>query len=627
VDRLKPQGRTLEEFKPLGPAEQQLLEACQKGVVAVLGTEVPESATDALRVRAAFLRFLLLGGSKQAPVHERGVRLLGAFVEGLLDVTGCRIAANVGLQRCRFDTRVLAQDAQVEGLLTFEGSHLAGGLDAGRLRCSAGVYLRNGFKATGEVRLPGAKIGDDLDCKGGQFEVKIGDALSADGAVVKGDVFLGYGFKATGRVRLLGAQIGGDLNCTAGQFKVKEGDALSADGAVVKGSVFLRDGFKATGQVRLLGARIGAFLACTRGQFEVKEGDALLADRAVVKGVVHLSDGFKATGQVKLLGAQVGGDLVCAGGQFEAKEGDALILQKAVVRGAWLIYGLSPAARINARHADVAVLVDELAAWAPGSVLDGLRYAAIAGKAPTRGTDRLEWLRRQRADHLGNTGFCPQPWRQVQRVLRDMGHTEDAKQVGIAYEDHLRAIGRIGLAPPGTPGPIRWLKRVAAKSAHYGFGKLAGYGYRPIRLVGWMVSVWLLCGAGYWYLALPPRSALAPSDPLVFLNSSYEECQPDRKEKPGNWFLCGPLRGEYATFSPLAFSLDVMLPLVDLGQEKSWGAFVPTPKDNPVEELFGHFHWGHAARLLIWLQTLFGWLSSLLLVAIVSGFSRRNEEG
>lgn len=581
MERLKPKGRTLEEFEPLGPGEQLLLEACRTGEVATLGTATPTEVTDAQRVRAPFLRFLLLGGDERAPLHEHGVRLRGAFVEGTVDLQGCRIPASVALNRCYFDSKIFAMDAQVDGLLNLQGSHLTYGLAADRLRCSTDVFLRNGFKATGEVRL-------------------------------------------------LGAQIDGALSCQGGQFEVKEGNALSADRLVIKGSVFLNDGFEATGQVRLLGAQIDGNLSCNGGQFAVKKGNALTAERAVVKGSVFLNDGFKATGQVRLLGVQIDGNLSCRGGQFEGKNDVALSLAGAVVRGTWRLDGLPQPVLVDASHADVAVLEDELAAWASGSVLDGLRYAALGGRALSNGMDRLEWLRKQGEEHLGivagGANFCPQPWRQMQRVLREMGHTEDAKRLGIAFEDHLRDIGRVGSSPPGTPAPLAWLKRVAAQGAHYAFGKLAGYGYRPIRLVAWMVSVWLLCGALYWCLALPPHSALAPSDPLVFHNERYKECLPDDEVKPGNWYLCSPLRAEYATFSPFAFSLDVMLPLVDLGQEKTWGAFVPTPKENPLEELFGHRHWGHWARLLIWLETLFGWLSSLLLVAIVSGFSRRNDE-
>ena len=66
---------------------------------------------------------------------------------------------------------------------------------------------------------------------------------------MEGSVFLRDGFKAEGQVRLLGATIGGNLDCGKGQFTKAEGNALHADGVRVEGSVFLRDCFKAEGQV------------------------------------------------------------------------------------------------------------------------------------------------------------------------------------------------------------------------------------------------------------------------------------------------------------------------------------------------------------------------------------------
>lgn len=827
MNHIKPLGRALTDFEPLRPGELQLLNACKNGELARLGDAPPESSTDVKSVRAAFIRFLLLGGDERSPVHERGVRLRGAFIEGPLDLQGCRIPTNVNLERSRFDSKVSAHDAKVDGLFSLQGSYLTRGLTADRMCCSAGVFLRKGFKTNGEIQMLGVQIGGNLDCSGGLFEVKEGDALSVDGADIKGALYLNDGFKAvgqvrltgariglifdcsdglfqakegdalladgvevkgdatfsgsfkaTGEVRLLGARIEGDLSCSGGQFVVKDGDALSAHRATIKGDVFLRDGFKstgavqligtqiegnldcrgglldvenglalsadgadikghvylarglkATGEVRLLGAQIGGNLSCSGGLFIVKDGKALSADRSNIKGTVTLSDGFRATGEVRFLGAHIGSDLNCRGGLFQVEEGSALIadgldikgtvalghgfkatgevrfldaqiggnlscnrgvcevkngkalsvdrarvngdvslcngfkatgevrllgtliggnldcsggqfdvpigialsLDHAIVRGAWHLHSTLNLVRIDASHADVAVLVDDLAAWAPGSVLNGFRYAALGGAAPTKGADRLKWLSSQPLIQLGGTNdgatFCPQPWRHLQRVLREMGHTEDAKQVGIAFEDHLRAIGKLGQSPQGTPAWRAFLKRTMARGSHYIFGKLVGYGYRPTLLVTWMIAVWFFFGIAFWLLALPPLSAMAPSDPLVFQNANYAECLPDQAGKPGNWYLCGPLRGEYATFSPFAFSLDVMLPVVDLGQEKTWGAFVPTPKKNPLDELFFHWHWGHLARLLTWLETLFGWLSSLLLVAIVSGFARRNDEG
>lgn len=470
-------GRRLSYFLPLGPAEQLLLGCCRAGEVARLAEQRPEAPNATNRIRAIFLRFLLLGGDEQAPVHERGVRMSGYWVDGGLDLGGCAVPFSVALVHSHFAGLLCAQDARLGGLLSLEGSCLSRGMNADRLQVNGGMFLRGGFLAKREVRL-------------------------------------------------LGAQIGGNLDCSNGQFEMMEGEALSAERAVVKGGLFLR--------------------------------------------------------------------------------------------------GLKPAACLNLSHAEVGVLADEVAAWAPGSVLDGFRYGALGGDAPTSGAERLAWLLKQPEEELGKS-FRPQPWRQLQRVLREMGHHEDAKQIGIAFENRLRAIGHVGQSAPTTPAIVAKTKQHVARGAHFCFGLLVGYGFRPLRLLAWMLGVWLVWGVLFWLLALPPFSALAPSDPLVFQNPAYETCLPDRSPTPGNWFLCAPLRGEYATFSPFAFSLDILLPLVDLGQEKYWGAFVPTPKPAVTEEIL-NLSSGHVARMLIWLETLFGWVCSLLLVAIVSGLARRSED-
>ena len=705
--------------------------------MAELGDQVPETPSDALTVRAAFLRFLLLGGDEQAPVHERGTQLRGAVIDGPLDLSGCLIPHNILLHRCQFTHHFSAQDAQVQGLVTLDGSHMLGGIDADRIQCEGGLYLREGFKATGEVRLLGAQIDGNLDCNGGQFEVKKGNALSADGSVVKGDVFLNEGFKATGEVRLMGAQIGGSLNCSGGQFEVKEGEALSADGSVVKGNVYLNESFKATGEVRLMGAQIGGSLNCRGGQFEVKKGNALSVDRSVVSGTVFLNTGFKATGVVRLMGAQIGGSLYCRGGQFEVKEGNALSadrsvvsgtvflnggfkatgvvrllgaqiggslncssgqfevkegnaltvdssvvngtvflnggfkatgvvrllgaqiggnldcsggqfevsegyalnLEKAVIKGAWFFRELQHPLCVNAGHIQLDVLVDEIGSWGAGSVLDGLRYNALGGSAQTAATTRLEWLNKQPLDHLGiptqANAFRPQPWRQLQRVLRDMGHAEDARQIGMAYEEQLRKADLIGRTAPETSKPMAAIKRFISRVTHTLFGWLSGYGYRPMRLVYRMFVVWLICGIGYWCLALPPHNAIGPSDPLVYQNKQYADCVPGSPQAAsaaasgtphaGNWYLCASLPAEYSTLSPFVYSLDILLPFVDLGQEKAWGPLIPTPKKSVWEEVMA-FSAGHVVRWLVWFETMFGWVGGLLLVGIVSGFSRRSEE-
>ena len=768
-------GRTLADFDPLLPAEQILLEKCAKGEKASIGNVVPsDDSSNNKIVRASLLRFLLLGGDEQAPVHEQGVQLFGALVQGQLNLENCRVPHGITLENCKFDEPIIARDAHIAGLFLLSGSHLLQGLQADRLSCDSGVFLLDGFrafaevrmcgakiggslectdgqfepikgrafsadravikdsvffnksfkasgevrllgaqiggnlvcsggifepkqgpglhaddavvkgnvflnekfKATGVVRLLGAQIGGDLDCSGGQFEPKKGYALSADrlfvkggvflnmqfkatgavqllgaqiggdlvcsgsmfqpkdgpgisgdGVVVKGNVFLDEKFKSTGIIRLVGAQIGGDLDCSGGKFEPKEGGALSADRAFIKGGVFLNEQFKATGTVRLSGAQIGGTLNCSAGQFEPKEGHALNASRIVVKGAVLLNKQFKATGAVFLIGAQIGGDLSCLGGQFSVHSDDVLHLQTVSIQGGLILRDMLVPVRIIATSAQIGMLVDAPAAWAKGSILNGLVYGSLAGTALTDAVHRIAWLEQQRDKDLGEDkdkkGFRPQPWKQLQKVLREMGHEADAREVGIAFEDQLRKADRIGQITDASKAKNKLLvvRRQCLRGLHWLFGALAGYGYRPLRLFSSMVVVWLCCALAYWLLALPPNNAIGPTDPLVFQHPNYAECTAVKK---GNWMLCDPLPAEYTTFSPIAYSLDILLPLVDLGQEKSWGPLVPTPKQPLFDEIFS-FSAAHFVRLLNWIEILYGWIASLLFVAIVSGMSRRSE--
>ena len=670
-------GRSLSDFIPLRPAEKKLLDCCVTGEEAKVGDAVPFDDPDPKTiVRADFLRFLLLGGDEQAPVHEKGVQLHGAQIEGALEFQNCFVPHGMRLSMCLINEEMIARNAHIAGPLDLSGSHLRQGLNADGLRCDSAVFLQFGFCAFGEVRFMGAQLGGSLECAGGQFEPEGQHAISADQVIVRGNINFVFPFKATGEVRLLSAEVGGSVRCSGGQFHSKNsativadraviagsfflnkefkatgtvellrtrigcdlvcsgghfepiaGEAISADGIVVVGAVFLNEGFKSTGLVRLLHAEIGGNLECIDGQFVPQKGGALTADGIAVEGDVFFSGGFKATGAVRLLGAQIAGNLECQQGGFFAPDGVALNLRAINVRDTLFLRGLGAPARISAASAQIGQLVDDWSAWSKGTILDGLVYQSLADTAATDAATRIEWLKKQSAKDLGEDtlkrNFRPQPWKQLQKVLREMGHDADAREVGVAYEDQLRKADRIGQII-GVKNGNRWipfLRRRFLRALHWLFGFLAGYGYHPLRLFMSLVWVWLFCGVIYWWLAYAPHSAIGPTDPLVFQNSAYQACT---TENNGNWMLCKQLPAEYTTFSPLAYSLDVLLPLVDLGQEKRWGPLVPTPASHFCIELLSLSppHW---LRLLNWFQILYGWMASLLFVAIVSGMSRRSE--
>jgi hypothetical protein len=128
-------------FQPLSIAEAS--------VVAELGTGNFDRVGDGLRpewddpariVRAELLRFLILGGGDGFRLHEKGVRLSGARVTGMLDLEGCRIPRDIGLKDCRFDAPPVLRSAIIDNLF-LDGSALPG-LQADRVEARGGVSIR-----------------------------------------------------------------------------------------------------------------------------------------------------------------------------------------------------------------------------------------------------------------------------------------------------------------------------------------------------------------------------------------------------------------------------------------------------------------------------------------------------
>jgi len=478
---------------------------------------------------------------------------------------------------------LIVRHARLRGFY-MDGCCVEAGIAGDRLHCEGGVFLRNGFRATGEVRLLGAEIGGDLDCSGGTFDHAGGNALSCDGAKVTGDLSLRNGFRATGEVRLLSAEIGGALDCSGGTFDHAGGNALACDGAKVTGNVFLSTGFRATGAVRLHGAEIGSDLSCSGGTFDHAGGNALSCDRAKVTGGVLLNDGFRATGAVRLPGAEIGGDLVCSGGTFDHAGGDALFCQSTKVTGGFLFRALKTmAGGVSLSSCRVGTLVDDPASWAGANgrlVLDGFVYGRIDGDpAFVDAAQRIAWLQSQRPDHLA-TEFRPQPWEQLIKVLRETGHPNAVRKVAIAKQEQMRVAGRFA----GIRRPIHRL-----------YGAFVGYGYRPERLLYAMSALWLGFGLVFLWGSADHVGRIAPG-PTLFLNA------PEPRDVPRH----SPLHD----FDPWRWSLDALLP-IDLGY---------TATAHPDEA-----RW--QGRVLGWMavfETLFGWIASLLLVASVTNLLKKD---
>jgi hypothetical protein len=336
-------------------------------------------------IRADFIRFLLLGGDERAPVHERGVWIDGAYIDGDIFLDGCNADFPLRLDDCWIVGSLTATNAKTR-MLSLEGCRI-GGIEADCANVDGAVVLRNGFVSQGVVRLFGAKINGPLDCQDGLLlPDAAGDALICSSAEISGYVRLNGAFEAHGEVRFDGAHVTGDFNCWSGRFKrlaepgKREGSALSCLSAFVGGEFILNQtnfeglvnlngtqinrGFLCShsifknsqgnalscdaasvnagvdmtstsfhGGVRFYRTHIGLDFNCAGTKLTAENGSALLCGSASVTGSVYLNAGFAASGAVNFSGAEVGGDFDCSAGRFSLEHGWALDCSSAIIKG------------------------------------------------------------------------------------------------------------------------------------------------------------------------------------------------------------------------------------------------------------------------------------------------------
>lgn len=638
--------QTLAGFDPFSAGETRLVEAARAGTIAKLGDDCPLLPTDANLVRADLLRFLAIGGGDALPLHAHGVHVEGAWIEGVLDFA----AASVERPLQIWNSRIERFDAERSSFafLHLGGSRLENGFFGDELRCRTSVYLRNGFSVSGGVRLAGAVIEGSLDCSGGTFDNGSEPALFCETARISGSVFLNDGFVAKGGVTLAGASIGGlldcadgrfssrgyfalacdglsvgrtlflnkgckvlggvslkraivrhDVDCRGGRFLNREHHAVVGDGCEISGSLFLNQGFRARGGVRFVGAKIAGNLDCSGGTFRKAGGEALCCRRAEIGGALFLNDGFRARGSVLFTGASVTDKVDCSKGGFNAPNGCALALDHAKARLLRFCKVAELAGGVDLRAAHVSTLEDDAKSWAGsrGNLrLDGFGYDRFGGSAATDARTRIkDWLEIQHPDDL-KSEFRPQPWEQLISVLKSMGHPDDARTVAVEQRTALRNAGRVrGLG---------WL-------LHWLHGLSVGYGYRPARLLYATTGVWFVCTCAYWMAEEPAFLGLRA--PLIGPSGYEEDCIRSAKPPPHE---CRLARLRYDDFEPAIYSLDVLLPIVDLGHEDEWK---PVLRDRE-----GRLPHSGLLRGLYWFEIAWGWIAGLLVASLVGAALRKD---
>lgn len=553
----------------LHPAEQALLTAVSRGEPCEISATRPDEKQDDNFIRAEFVAFLARGGSTEARVTEKGICLSGAWIER---------AENPG---------------DPEGL----------DMSASQLRRNLVLCACN---IPEQVRLSGAHF-SAVDFGGSKVDALIADGLTAYNLV------LDTGFEAAGPVTLDSASLGGSLRCTAGRF-LGSPLALSCASATIGGNILMASGFEAAGEVRIFRSHIRGEVNAAGAQ--INNGDlALSLNRCQIAGDVYLTNGFYSAGRVNLGGTTVGADLSFTG----AKIGGDVRLYRTRVNGTFFWCDVEAAdAKLNLTSATIETVNMDAKSWKQPSeiLLEDFTYQAFTNlREGCEGAFWLTWLEKQ-PDRYLTQDFRPQPYEQLAKVLNNMGHEDEARQVKIERRRRQAKFNR--QQPPAATSWFGRFLRYLGNVWEFLIGVLVDYGHTPGKAVLFLILI-ILLGTGVFGVAAL-QGVMAPTSPLIYNQARGDGAIP--KDCAANWTeLAGACKtampAEYSEFDPLWYSMDVAIPLVNLRQQEEWAPRVTHYETGERDML------GWSVRLWEWTETLAGWLLSLLFVSAVGGIIRR----
>lgn len=384
---------------------------------------------------------------------------------------------------------------------------------------------------------------------------------------VKGSLRLAHA-EMTGSTALNGAQIGGQVDCEGAKLDGKGGKALNGQGMTVGESLFLRE-VTATGCIALIGSRIGGQLVCEGAKLD-GNGDIALNGQAM-----RVAGGLFFRGVEK-----VGGDFILA----SAHAGD---------------------------------LADDFASWDKVSgtlYLDGFTYDRFFG-APLDIPGRLRWLKQ--GAWLDGT-FSPQPYTQLAKTLAAMGHNRAARRVLYRRERVLGREERL-LGYKRSDGvylfPLENLKEdgkyLLRLSGDLLSRTVVGYGHKPWMALLWMIGLWF---AAIWLAhAAWINGDFAPNSDVMLVSDGWL-AQLETPNPAETWSSKGAAGQDWESFNRYAWGLDLVVPILDIGQTDAWQPSRDRGSD-------GYRLWW--AR---WLLQGMGWLVSALGVAAITGIMQKDRD-
>lgn len=515
------------DFEPLNSAETRLVAECHTGERITVGDgELPDECSAEVEVRAGIIRIILSCSDEEICLHDKGLRLRGAWISGRLDLQGARCQHDISLTACHVVEPIEMVNSRLRGLF-LSGCVLAG-LSADNAHLNGALFLRSGSVVNGEISLAGARISGDLQICDATLISTAQDAVFAPSLNVEGSVFLGnYPYSngvtslvSQGAIFLTSLSVDHDLfvtNC-----------AISLQPEIIGEQVF-------------------------QGAEEHGANMILSLARSRIGGILYFKDNQIARGVVSLAGVSAV--------RFRDEP-------------------TGPGASYLLR-------------------LDGFTYEDFSRHAETGLHERLLWLERRPDD----TPFTAQPYEQLARVLMHLGHRADARTVLMRKERLLRGENR------------KMMRNRAKKSAAFVVDSVmrfaVGYGYRPGRVLG--LAILLILGLGMFFQKTWDAGDMAPNAAPILVSSGWISATQTHADNPAKfWSAKGNPGQDWETFQSFAYAADLVVPIVNLGQEAAWA---PSTSRN---------EWGQMGWWIRWFAKAAGWIITALGAAAVTGAVRQD---
>jgi hypothetical protein len=335
-------------------------------------------------------------------------------------------------------------------------------------------------------------------------------------------------------------------------FLHPERDAFSARRTKIAGNFHLTDA-TVKGTLRLQGIEVGGSVnlyGTTLTDPGVRASTSFSVDvrtARIGRDLVLTEDKdrpFLAEGGVNLDGAAIARRVDLRGAELGSLQRDGIALDASDVRADEFLLtpGKPPSGRVVLRRAHCGTLGDNENFWTStgGIELEDFRYDAL--KVAIKLDDDKSIDERIELLHNALDGYRPGPYDQLAATLRASGNEEHASTVSFKKQQFRYDALAKGFKFFGPGVKLwSWLQR-----------SMVGYGYRPVRALGWLLMLLLIGSLWFWLRTDPcvdaPHGLYAVNGPRCAINQQDTGMQ----------------------WNPVLYTADLLVPIVDFGNKSRW---------------------------------------------------------